>query len=394
MMPNSRAREERVAEKKEVLEYLRNQQKAAEIDAKVNGINSWVLLGAMALIAWHLLGTAELLVWSDHELLARVLVAVQGALFVVRACGVRGQQGGSVRFTSWRLKDMDTPFLDIVHGLVLLGPTGFLIALYKDYTALLAGIVGLVFFLSGCAALVRLIRGDDLDGEKFPEPSFGNSQRTNSFMSLFFMLGWIFLFIYQSRLAMNLLQEPQIEHVKVLAGVAVLYALLLLAIQRRAFGESIRWTYALETELLLDNVTPDVALRRIEHRALGPRLQDVMDRFFDGLDRKFAALESLRDDCLKQLKEVSSVPKEYVAERNARINAATERCDAALAELDSDCKELSGYLGRLKVKNVMDMKSSIATHIKGIEARQSIAVQRLQELREWLKRSKREPMGE
>lgn len=383
-----------MTQKKEILDYLRNQQKAAEIDAKVNGINSWVLLGAMALIAWHLLGTAERQVWSDHELLVRVLVAVQGALFVVRACGVRDQQRDSVRFTSWQLKDMDTPFLDIIHGLVLLGPAGLLIALYKDYTVLLAGIVGFVFFLSGCVALVRLIRGDDLEGEKFPEPSFGNSQRTNSLISLFFMLGWTFLFVYQSRLAMNLLPEPQIEHAKVLAGVAALYVLLLLAIQRRAFNGSIRWTYALETELLLDNVTPDVALRRIEHRALGPRLQDVMDRFFDGLDRKFAALESLRDDCLRQLKEVSSVPKEYAAERNARINAATERCDAALAELDSDCKELSTYLGRLKVNKTMDMKSSIATHIKGIEARQSVTVQRLREWREWLEKSKREPIGE
>lgn len=382
-----------MAEKKEVLEYLRNQQKAAEIDAKVNGINSWVLLGAMALIAWHLLGTAELRLWRDHELLLRVLVAVQGVLFLVRTCGVRSTQGDSVRFTSWRLKDMDTPFLDIVYGLVLLGPAGLLIALYKDYTALLVGIVGLVFFLSGWAALVRLIRGDDLEGESFPEPSFGNSRRTNSFMSLFFILGWTFLIVYQSRLATNLLQEPQIEHAKVLAGVAALYALLLLAIQRRAFGESIQWTYALETELLLDNVTPDVALRRIEHRALGPRLQDVMDRFFDGLDRKFAALESLRDDCLRQLKEVSSVPKEYVVERNARINAATERCNAALAELDSDCKALSAYLDRLKAKSVMDMKSSIATHIKGIETRQSAIVQRLREWREWLERSKQEPIG-
>lgn len=114
MMLNSQAREECVAEKKEVLEYLRNQQKAAEIDAKVNGINSWVLLGAMALIAWNLLGTAELLVWSDHELLARLLVAVQGALFLVRTCGVGGQQGDSVRFISWRLKDMDTLWIQPV----------------------------------------------------------------------------------------------------------------------------------------------------------------------------------------------------------------------------------------------------------------------------------------
>lgn len=382
-----------MTEKKEVLEYLRNQQKAAEIDAKINGINSWVLLGAIALIAWHLLGTADLRVWSDHELIARVLVAVQGGFFAVGVCGVRGRQGDSVRFTPWRLRDMDTPFLDIVLGLVLLGPVGLLIVLHKDYTALLVGFGGLVFFASGCAALVRLIRGDDLEGEKFPEPSFGNSQRTDWFMSLFLILGWIFLFVYQSRLAMNSLQAPQIEHAKVLAGVAALYTLLLLAIRRRAFGESIRWTYALETDLLLDNVAPDVALRRIEHRALGPRLQDVMDRFFDELDRKFTALESARADCLKQLEEVSSVPKEYVAERTARVNAATERCDAALTELDKECNELSDYLGRLKANKAMDKKSSIATHIKGIEARQSTTVQRLREWREWIEKSKREFMG-
>lgn len=382
-----------MTDKKEVIEYLRNQQKATEIDAKVNGINFWVLLGAISLIAWHLLATANSPVWSNYELLARVLVAAQGAIFAVRLFGVPGQQGDSDRFTSWRLRDMDTPFLDIIRGLILIIPTGFLIAFHKDYTALLTGIVGLVFCLSGCAALVRLIRGIDVEGEKFPEPSFGNSQQVNSLLSLLFMLGWIFLFIYQGRLSIKLLQEPQIENAKVLAGLAALYALLLLAIQRRAFGESSRWTYALETDLLLNNVTPDVALRRIEYRALGPRLQNAMDRFFDSLDQKFATLENMREDCLKQLNEVFSVPKNYIAERSARLNAATERCYAVLAEIDSDCKDLSNYISRLKSKNTMIKKSNISTYIKVIETRQSVTTQRLREWQEWLEASKRKCMG-
>ena len=32
-----------MADKKEIFDYLRNRQKAAEIEAKVNGVNLWVL---------------------------------------------------------------------------------------------------------------------------------------------------------------------------------------------------------------------------------------------------------------------------------------------------------------------------------------------------------------
>lgn len=379
-----------MTDKKEVLDYLRNQQKAAEIDAKVNGINFWVLLGAMALIVWHLLGTADSTVWHEHELLLRVLVATQGSVLFVRMCGIRGPQENAIRFTPWRLKDMDAPFLDIINGTILILPVGFLIYFTKDYTAVITGLVGFVFLTSGCAALVRLIRGDDLEGETLPEPSFGNNQRTNSIISICFISGLIFLIIHQSQIAIDLLLEPKIESTKVLAGIAVLYALILLAIQRRASGESIRWTYRLETELLLENITPEIAIRRIEHRALGPKLQDVMDRFFDGLDQKFDLFESLRDDCSRQLKEVSSVPKEYAAERNARIEAATQRCASTLVDLNAEHKKLSDYLSRLKIKTAMEKNSNIVTHIKGIEAKKSANAVRLTEYQGWLDRAKRE----
>lgn len=383
-----------MADKKEVLDYLRNQQKSAEIDAKVNGINSWVLLGAMAVIAWHLLGTAESQVWSEHELLARVLVAVQGILFAVRTFGVGGPQEDSVRFSSWRLKDMDAPYLDIVNGIVLLIPVGFLITSHKDYTVLLIGVAGFIFFLSGCLALIRLIRGDDLESERFPEPSFGNSQRTNFFLSLFFMLAWIFSAAHQVQIAIDLLQKPIIDNAKTLAALAALYALLLLAIQRRGFSESKRWTYVLETELLLENVTPDVAIRRIEHRALGRKLQDVMDRFFDELDQKFTLLESSQDECLNRLKEASSVPKEYAAERNARVNSATENFNKILNSIANDCQELATYLDRLKTKNNMEKRPIIENHIKVIETRKLATYERLAEWQKWIDRSKRELLGE
>lgn len=44
-----------MADRKELLDYLRNQQKAAEIDSKVNGVNIWVLIGAIGVVGWQLM---------------------------------------------------------------------------------------------------------------------------------------------------------------------------------------------------------------------------------------------------------------------------------------------------------------------------------------------------
>jgi hypothetical protein len=60
-----------MADKKEVLDYLRNQQKAAEIEAKMNGVNIWVLLGAIAVVAWQLTAGSVARLWNEPELVLR-----------------------------------------------------------------------------------------------------------------------------------------------------------------------------------------------------------------------------------------------------------------------------------------------------------------------------------
>jgi hypothetical protein len=377
-----------MAEKKDVLEYLRNRQKAAEIDAKVNGINLWVLLGALVIVLWHLLGFSDSPVWSEPAILLRTVVAAQAGFLIVWACGSRVQRVEHVRFASWRVTDMDTPFLDIIQGLIVLTPTVLLFLMTRDWSVIVTSVFGLVFLLSGIAAVIRLIRGEDPERERFPEPYFGGSQRSNVISIALFSMAFAGVLVHQINMIRLALPKPLLENAKVLGVIAVFYVLCLLAFRRRAFGESTRWTYELETDLLLESVSTEVALRRIEHRALGPRLQDVMDKFFDGLDKKFAEIEQVQAQCMSQLEEVDQIPKEYGAERNSRVGMAVAPMERLLTEIKQECTDFASYLKRLEEKQKAGAGVAFAVQVAGLRARHSAYVSRAEEVESAIKRAR------
>lgn len=370
-----------MAEKKEILDYLRNRQKAAEIDAKVNGINLWVLLGALVLVMWHLLGSADSPVWLHQEILLRTIAAALAGYLFVEACASRFRRVEHIRFTSWRVTDMDTPFLDILQGLVVIVPPALLWAWYRDWTGIVTAIFGFISLVSGIAATARLIRGENPEGEQFPEPDFVANQRAQAVGAALLTIALAAVLAYQVMAIEQSLPKPPSESAKVLGAVAVFYVLCLLSLRRRKFGESTRWTYELETDLLLDAVSTDVALRRIEHRALGPRLQDIMDKFFDGLDKKLAEIERVRSECMAKLDEVAQVPKEYEAERDARAKAATAPMNDLLEAIDRDFKEFALYLKRLEEKLKAGAGSAFAAHVVGLRARHAAYVSRASEFK-------------
>jgi len=340
--------EHNLSDKKEVLEYLRNKQKAAEINAKVNGINLWVLLGAIALTLWQLTNFAGAEALSHAEVVVPALLLAEAAYFLTWFMGPSSSHRKEVRFSSWRPQDVESPFLlGTFSFLIVLPPAASMLILGASFSGWFLGIFGVALLVASLAGVLARFSESDDEIERFPKPNFGLSARADVITDIIF--GFLFLAVAAVQIR-ELLRYPEIYSVETLRPIGllvVLYWLSLIAIQRKVRSLAIGWTYELETDLVLGVVTPEVALRRIEHRALGPRLQDVLDRFFDQLDRKFESIDVALKDCVERLCSVEGIPKEYAAERAARIAESRDMVAPLIEGVIEDCRDFKEYLGKL-----------------------------------------------
>jgi membrane protein YdbS with pleckstrin-like domain len=357
-------------DKKEIIDYLRNQQKAAEIEAKVNGINIWVLIGAVAVVIWKLLSTVNSNFWQHQELILRVLICFEACYLINILCFSGHIIRDDVRYSSWRPSNMESPFLMLVIGILFFLPPGlFLLLVGLSLSALYIGMFGLIFFITGGVAIASVIIDRKGKPQRFPEPKFEQTRQSDMLSSLIAAVFLIFVIADQAASLRNQFSVVSVEIAQALSLIVALYLLLIVMIRRKLKSHSIRWTYELETDILLGIISPDVALRRIEHRALGPRLQDVMDNFFDELDRKFTELDSLRESCHSQLNSVNEIPMQYKLERSARLNEACAMPQAHIKELLSDCCEFSEYLQKLSKKKSGLRKLALDSILQSLASR-------------------------
>jgi hypothetical protein len=109
-----------MADKKEIFDYLRNRQKAAEIEAKVNGVNLWVLLGAIAVVTWQLIGSVGTGMWDRPELILRMLLCAE-ALYMLTWLAWSVRRGREeVRYSVWTPTEIRSPLLALLIGTLLL----------------------------------------------------------------------------------------------------------------------------------------------------------------------------------------------------------------------------------------------------------------------------------
>lgn len=375
-----------MTDRKEVFDYLRNRQKAAEIEAKVNGINLWVLIGAIAVVSWQLLASIGSSLWDHSELVIRAILCAE-ALYMFRLLGNNSRRArGEIRYSQWRFTDIESPFLRLFEGALYLLPP--LIAwrfLGLGWSVITLGLFGLIFFGFSVAAISSHLFNIDAVGEKFPKPDFGLTTRADILSDLFFGAAFALSILEQGRFAWEHQETFTMELAKQVALLSALYLLIVVTVQRKLQSNGIAWTYELETEVLLGSVSVEVAIRRIEHRGLGPRLQDVMDRFFDDLDRRFVELNTLFSECSQKLESVKDVPLQYGAERAARVQGATQMVSAHIAGLAHDCAEFGRYLEKLDQKNVGALKATLAPHLLSLKARHESYLERLQEAKAKLK---------
>lgn len=352
-----------MSDKKEILDYLRNRQKAAEIEAKVNGINLWVLLGAVGVISWQLLGYVQLDLWAHRELAVRVLLFAEAIVLLNWLCSPTRGIRDELRYSSWRAGEVESPLLTLAEGLwMLLPPVAHLAITGKNLSAVIVGFIGFGLSLLSVLAIVARLSTRKGTPERFPKPDFSLSSRSDASGDLIIGAGFVFAISTQ---AMELKDAvwPSSDLIKVIALLAALYLLLLVAIRRRRSAHSTQWTYELETDILVGAVSADAALRRIEHRALGPRFEDVMTRFFDDVEGKLSAFEKALGDSRGCLHSVKEVPEEYADERSARIQRAMEEPRRLLADMVKDMDELSNYRTALAKKKKSDGRVSAALDV-------------------------------
>ena len=366
-----------MSEKKEIFDYLRNKQKAAEIEAKVNGINLWVLLGAIGFVSWQLVGSVNSDIWGHHETLLRVLMFAQAIYMVNLASGPTGGIRDDVRYSSLRFSEVSAPFLPVIVGLLLLVPPAlFFVTIEKTLAAGFLTLFGLVVVIIGILAIASQFDSEKVEAERFPKPSFGNTRKAHITVGIFFIVCFLMVAADQAVALLAQVNLNSAESIRSLGLMATLYLLILVALQRTAQNHALHWTYELETDLLLGSVSPDVALRRIEHRALGSRLQDVMDNFFDNLDRRFGALDASLAECEKLLAPVKDIPAEYRAERTTRIEKASVSPLLDIERLQEDLLEFAQYLKKLGESKPFTTRPGIATLLQSLAARQKVYADR------------------
>lgn len=358
-----------VAEKKEILDYLRNRQKAAEIEAKVNGINLWVLLGAIGVIGWTLLSYLHVDLWSHREFGVYVLLCGEALYLFSWLCSPTKGIREELRYQHWRADDVESPFLVLMEGLWLLVPPALHIAVTgKNFVAAFMGLFGAGIVVMSIIAIVMRVIGKRSDTERFPKPSFALSPKSDVTGDVVIAAGFILVSGVQISGMLSTASVP-VDAVKVLALLVALYLLVLVAIRRRRGSHSIQWTYELETDILVDAVSPDVALRRIEHRALGSRLQDVMNKFFDELDRKLETFDVALKKSVASLDGIDAIPTEYHVERRARVDTATLEAKSLLDQMLLDIREFSKYLETLGEKK---SDARVATAMESLASRKEI----------------------
>jgi hypothetical protein len=254
-------------------------------------------------------------------------------------------------------------------ALLLVPPVALIYTENRCLGAVFFVLVGGVWTLIALASIVIRFFGLKPKEEKFPAPNFGFTNQSGTIFAVFFGAAAVGVIGEQVVFASENLSLLTVDMVKLVASTSALYTLLMVLVERAHRSDRIAWTYQLETDLLLGDLSPESVARKIELRGLGLRVQDVMDRYIEDIDRRFVQLAAMIDQGAAEIESIKDVPKEYRAEREARYQAVMNPIVGFIDALRSDCGEFGSYLEKIRKSSGDNNKSALSVLVSNLMLR-------------------------
>ena len=373
-------------EKKELIDYLRNLQKRAEIESKVNGLNVWVLLGALAVVAWQLVSRVTASVWRDQDAIAStLLLAVLVYVFsIITSRAARTSE--DIRYLTDATQESETLILDLILRLMMVIPAGLVaFTTPSSFSPWLMLLFGVAILIPTISSIKRHFVLQTPTLSRFPKPQFISTQRSTQIFAIGLTVFVLAMIVEQGlRIYLKFSYFKQVDY-EVVTLLVTTYYLLLVLVDRKQKSHEIAWTYEVETALVLGAITPEIAIRRIEHQALGPKMQDVMDRFFDEVDKISSAIDLNFDQCRFELEKIYDIPADYETERSSRITNATALVEFQISELKAMSDEFSENLKEISKTPTAKAKPKLAEILPSLIARDILLRQRVRSTHERLR---------
>lgn len=367
-------REDEQQLRKEVIEYLRDEQKLEEQETTNSGINAWVLVGAFSLIVWQVVPIDRTaFTWAAFDVFIRFAVISEVAHLAAHAFVTSGGDG-RLRFQQWQ-----SPGAPVVSAVI----TAWTLAPYALYTKYISHLTPatLILGIILVAISVVLFQGSRGRTGRFPAPRFKSQSTTENNIG---SIGILVLAIGQIAIdgtvligTVPLLPTSQIQLVLLLfAG----YWAVQLMLKKFLSSVVTGWAHRLERFLVLGIVSPKDALRQIEQRILGTRLSTFIDEFWDELEDAQKASQASVEEFEKAIAAVGTIPTDYAAERKARVQGPAEAALAKLKRVNALHQELTSFTERAVKSQRESPKKGVVGALEAIVARHRELFQTTQHL--------------
>lgn len=365
-------------DRKEVFDYLRNHQKAEEIESKVNGINLWVLLGAIALLFWQLISTFDSRLITDFQSSIRVIFLADLIHTFIRFSGPSSVTQTEARYSQGSFLDPHPSMLDAMRGLATSVPSVLMLFFVERNIPLtLMAVMESLGIISTTVSFIARFFKYQPKQKRFPEPAFKTTPRQHVTM-LFITVGLtVWLGVEQGRFFASHLAGVSDSFTKSLILLGGLYLLSILAMERSLRSHGIGWTYRMETALLTGQISHEVAIRQIETRALGRSLHRVMDRFFEEVSDYLDNAERALSVAGEQVLNIQTIPVNYAIERTTRIETLTSAVQNQIEKAEEASKEFTTYLERLVQFELAPTKEGTKALLDALKTRQSENTEKL-----------------
>lgn len=345
--------------RKEIFDYLRNVQKQTEVKARLSGINTWVLYGAIGFIVWTLLDPSKFKI-SEYVFNFSVFICELIVIFIylLKAWNV-GPRENDLRYRpAWMAsqtnlsKHWTAKFILYAIPFIISGiswgfqPSSIIIPLIM---------VGLI--------VSELFEKTDYEDAKFLTPA--TKERWMASATFTILIG---LIVYDNfKLFAPLKSLVGVVDLKIMMLIIVLYFLLLLLNNRGIADNSDAWSYSLEKKLLLGLCTSSEAILIIESHELGARVLKVIESKRIGLVNKAElATQTVAEMSIKIL-DINSISRQYVHERAAQFSKFADPVERNLQEFEKALEQFKKFGHALKGKNKFLNDNRISQLIEGIE---------------------------